>query len=95
MFERALIPPQQWLERKSTGLTTLGMAGNRSRKSSSAGSICLFMSKTCKKIEGRRGKGPIEGRVGRKERRKDGKNREKKRERIVEWEETRGKATRL
>ena len=45
ILERALIPPQLWLERKSTGLTTLGTAGNRSRKSSSAGSICLFISR--------------------------------------------------
>ena len=66
------MPPQQWLERKSTGLVILGMAGNRSRKSSSAGSICLFMSNTWKKMEGRRGDGPMEGRVGRKGEKKGG-----------------------
>ena len=49
MLERALIPPQLWLERKSTGLTTLGTAGNRSKKSNSDGSICLFISKIQRK----------------------------------------------
>ena len=50
MAERALMPPQQWLERSSTGLVTLGTAGNRRRKSSSAGSICLLISRTCKTV---------------------------------------------
>ena len=50
MAERALMPPQQWLERNSTGLLTLGTAGNRSRKSSSAGSICLLISSTCQRV---------------------------------------------
>ena len=45
MFDRALIPPHPMLERKSTGLVTFGMAGNRSRNSSSIGSICLLISK--------------------------------------------------
>ena len=46
-LERDLIPPQHRCDRKSTGLVTLGVAGNRSRKSSSVGSICFPIVKTC------------------------------------------------
>ena len=46
MPERALIPPQQLLGRKSTGLTVLGMMGNLSKKSSSLRSISLAESST-------------------------------------------------
>ena len=47
--ERALMQPQQWLERKSTGLVVLGMAGNLSKKSSSLGSICFADNSTCER----------------------------------------------
>ena len=47
MAESALIPPQLLLERKSTGLVMLGTDGKRRRKSSSPGSILLFISSTC------------------------------------------------
>ena len=45
-LESDLMPPQHWCERKSTGLVTLGVAGNRRRKSSSVGSICLPILRT-------------------------------------------------
>lgn len=40
-FDSALMPPQHVLERKSTGLITLGVAGKRRRKSNSPGSMAL------------------------------------------------------
>lgn len=40
-----LIPPQEWLERKSTGDVTPGWTGYLRRKSSSAGFISLFISR--------------------------------------------------
>lgn len=40
-----LIPPQEWLDRKSTGDVTPGWTGYLRRKSSSAGFISLFISR--------------------------------------------------
>lgn len=40
-----LIPPQEWLDRKSTGDVTPGWTGYLKRKSNSAGFISLFISK--------------------------------------------------
>lgn len=48
MTERALTPPQLWLEMKSTGLTELGTAGKRRRKSSSPASIFPPVNSTWK-----------------------------------------------
>lgn len=42
-----LMPPQEWSDRNSTGLVTPGSAGYLSRKSSSAGSISLFIRRIC------------------------------------------------
>lgn len=42
-----LIPPQEWLDRKSTGLVALGCAGYLSRKSSSAALISLLIRSIC------------------------------------------------
>lgn len=42
---RTLIPPQEWLDRKSTGDVTPGWTGYLRRKSSSAGFISLFISR--------------------------------------------------
>lgn len=42
-----LIPPQELLFMKSTGEVTLGVAGNRSKKSNSTGFTSLFIISTC------------------------------------------------
>lgn len=43
-----LIPPQEWLERNSTGDVSAGWTGYRRRKSSSAGLISLFIIRICR-----------------------------------------------
>ena len=88
------MPPQQWLERKSTGLVTLGMAGNRSRKSSSAESICLFMSNTWNKMEGRRGEGRKKRRGRKGEEKRGQEEGEGRREKRGRGEERRGEERR-
>lgn len=44
---QTLIPPQELLLRKSTGVVTFGVAGKRNRKSSSTELISLFIIKIC------------------------------------------------
>ena len=48
--KRTLMPPQQRLLRKSTGLVTFITAGKRSRNSSSWGTISFFISRICGKM---------------------------------------------
>ena len=49
MLDKALIPPQPMLLRKSTGDVKFGAAGNRNRKSSSVGLISLDVKSTYEK----------------------------------------------